>query len=167
MVTAIKGNATSTFGGDIDVTGNVITDAPAFSVYLNGSQSISNNTSTKIQFNTEEYDTANAFDSSTNYRFTPQKAGYYQINATCYFQGTSMTNIQLYLYKNGANHKYSLVATGISVGNYQITVSSLVYLNGSTDYIEAYGYLSASSGNAFNGGAAGSTYMTGCLVRAA
>ena len=34
MVTSIKGNDTSTFGGNIDVTGNVLTDAPAFSAYL-------------------------------------------------------------------------------------------------------------------------------------
>ena len=31
MVTKVNGNSTSTFGGDVDVTGNVITDAPAFS----------------------------------------------------------------------------------------------------------------------------------------
>ena len=30
MTTKIKGDATSTFGSDIDVTGNVVTDAPAF-----------------------------------------------------------------------------------------------------------------------------------------
>ena len=40
-------------------------------------------TNTKIVFNAKEFDTANAFDSTTNYRFTPQVAGYYQFNS-CY-----------------------------------------------------------------------------------
>ena len=39
MTTQIKGNDTSTFGGNIDVTGNVVTDAPAFSAYQSSAQS--------------------------------------------------------------------------------------------------------------------------------
>jgi hypothetical protein len=53
MTTQIKGNDTSTFGGNVDVTGNVITDAPAFSATLSANQSISHNTWTKIPYDTE------------------------------------------------------------------------------------------------------------------
>lgn len=148
------------------LNGGVAGTGPAFSVYRGSTQSISNNTATKIQFNVEEYDTNNNFDSTTNYRFIPTVAGYYQINLTCYFSGTSGTNLQLYIYKNGTNYKTSLAASGISVGDYNISVTTLVYLNGSTDYIEGWGYMSASSGNSFyDAGNGRSTYMTGVLLR--
>ena len=50
-------------------------NAPAFSAYRLTDQSVTGSTWTKVQLGTEEFDTANAFDSSTNYRFTPQVAG--------------------------------------------------------------------------------------------
>ena len=60
------------------VTVNKITSAPAFSAYRGTtSQSFSGSAWTKIQFNIENYDTANAYDNATNHRFTPQVAGYY------------------------------------------------------------------------------------------
>ena len=52
------------------VTGAGETNAPSFKVYKNSDQSISSATWTKIQFNTEDFDTASAFDNSTNYRYT-------------------------------------------------------------------------------------------------
>ena len=51
------------------------TNTPAFSVYRNATQSITNNTYTKIQYNTENFDTDNTFDNSTNYRYTPAFSG--------------------------------------------------------------------------------------------
>ena len=51
-------------------------NTPAFFVELNGSQSsVSDDTFTKVAYNNEEFDTANAFDSSTNYRFTTPSDG--------------------------------------------------------------------------------------------
>jgi hypothetical protein len=43
---------------------------------------ITSNTFTKVQINTEEFDTNSNFDSTTNYRFTPTVAGYYQVNGS-------------------------------------------------------------------------------------
>ena len=64
------------------VTQGVFGNQPAFSVYLSSNQTgVTNSTSTKIQFNTKVFDTNSNFDSSTNYRFTPTVAGYYQLNA--------------------------------------------------------------------------------------
>ena len=42
-------------------------------------QSINATTYTKIQFNTEVYDTDGEFDNATNYRFTASVAGYYSV----------------------------------------------------------------------------------------
>ena len=44
---------------------------PAFEAVLSSNQNVSNNVATKVQFNTEIFDTDNMYDNSTNYRFTP------------------------------------------------------------------------------------------------
>jgi hypothetical protein len=130
---AVSGTNTATLPaatGTIMVSGNM----PAFSAWQSSAQSISATTVTKIQFQTEEFDTNNCFDNTTNYRFTPTVAGYYQVSSA--IQTTQATTAQtfIYVYKNGANYK----ATNV-VGQ-AITISNLVYLNGSTDYIEIYLY---------------------------
>ena len=55
------------------------TNTPAFFATLSADQSISDTTAAKVQINNEIYDTANAYDNSSNYRFTPQTAGKYII----------------------------------------------------------------------------------------
>jgi hypothetical protein len=131
--------------GTAMVSGNM----PAFSAYLSANQNISNFVSTKIALNTEIFDTANAFDSTTNYRFTPQVAGYYQVNLSTGIGGTSVVRAFCSIYKNGSEY---CRGTDINSLLYGVVVSSLIYLNGSTDYIEFYGFISATSGNNFGGG---------------
>jgi hypothetical protein len=131
--------------GTVMVSGNM----PAFSAYLSANQNISNFVSTKIALNTEIFDTANAFDSTTNYRFTPQVAGYYQVNLSTGIGGTSVVRAFCSIYKNGSEY---CRGTDINSLLYGVVVSSLIYLNGSTDYIEFYGFISAASGNNFGGG---------------
>ena len=48
---------------------------PAFQAYRTSYQSISNSTDTKVQNNVELFDTNNAYDNSTNYRFTVPSGG--------------------------------------------------------------------------------------------
>ena len=55
-------------------------NTPAFSAKMSGTQTISHNTSTKVTFDTEVFDTDSAYDHSTNYRFTPQTAGKYSVS---------------------------------------------------------------------------------------
>jgi len=125
--------------------------APAFAAYqLNGSanQSVSSDTWTKARIDTEEYDTANCFD-TTNYRFTPNVAGYYQINGCLYLRNAAASLLKIVgIYKNGSLYKQGV---GIYLtGNYYTAadtfpVSTLVYLNGTTDYVELWGYISSSA----------------------
>jgi len=70
MVTSIKGNDTSTFGGNVDVTGNVTHDMPVFSITNTANNTISDNVWTKVILNDKIIDTHTAFDATTNYRFT-------------------------------------------------------------------------------------------------
>jgi hypothetical protein len=150
--------------GTMMVSGNM----PAFSAYGQGNQSISNNTWTKVTLGYEEFDTANAFDSTTNYRFTPQVAGYYQINGMIAGNATvsNPTYVQVSIYKNGAIYKrYSSIGNAT---NYQSgTISSIVYLNGFTDYVELYGFLTSASAVFSGESSYVATWLNGCMVRGA
>jgi len=149
--------------GTMMVSGNM----PAFSVYRSGgNQSVSNGTATKVQLNTEEFDTANCFDSTTNYRFNPTVAGYYQINGGIGFNATTMNICITFIYKNGSSYKRGDIRATQS-GDSVMVVSSLVYFNGSTDYVELYGYLNATVGSPIFVGASDLTYFNGTLIRAA
>ena len=152
--------------GTVMVSGNM----PAFSVYRSSSQSVSTSTWTKVQFNAEDFDTANAFDSTTNYRFQPLVAGYYQLNGNIYMSGSALGSAYYaQFYKNGATFgKYSHISfSTTTLGDAVMSISAVVYLNGSTDYIEMYGYNNVATSPVFLGGTGGPTLFTGCLVRSA
>ena len=139
---------------------NAAGTAPAFSAYQSSAQTISSNTYTKIQFQTKEYDTANAFDATTNYRFQPTVAGYYSINGGVGL-GTG-TGVVVIIYKNGSSYKNISNSYGLSAyGSYG---SGQVYLNGSTDYVELYVYLVV--GEALASGSL-LTYFQASMVRSA
>ena len=136
--------------GTAMVSGNM----PAFSAYLSTGQSITQNTNTKVLFDTELFDTNNNFASS---RFTPTVAGYYQVNLMIVGQ-TATSFIQTAIFKNGSIYKY----VGLSATSPYVLVSGLVYLNGSTDYIEGYAYITGT-----NPLISTFSYFDACLVRAA
>ena len=139
MTTQIKGNDTSTFGGQ------VVIPSPAFSAYLSSAQSISSSTSTKLTFNTENFDTTSSYDNSTNYRFTPLVEGYYQINVTARASGTSVTTAIIDLYKNGSVYSQLASSRDSTSSSQTLSGSLLVYMNGTTDYLEVYGTITATS----------------------
>jgi len=147
---------------------NLITTAPAFSAYMtNGSAGISTGaaTFTKIILDTEEFDTASCFDSSTNYRFTPTVAGYYQINAAVtYTVAASTAGAGAVIYKNGSGLCWG-TASGTSNMYPTAFLSSLIYLNGSTDYIELYIYNGTGATSSTSYGRS-YCYMNGYLARA-
>jgi hypothetical protein len=118
--------------------------APAFSAYSSAIRTISSGVWTKVIFDTERFDTNSNYDTST-YRFTPTVAGYYQVNFGLDV-GTSASASQSVcsIYKNGSYYSSGVNLSG-SVTFYGNSISSLVYCNGSTDYIEAYIYIGAST----------------------
>lgn len=140
---------------------STIVNAPAFAAYANASTSLPNTTITKVNFQVEEFDTNSNFASS---RFTPTVAGYYQINASVQFTG-STTNPVCYITKNGTQVKCGSYVAGSFSGPVSVA-SGLVFLNGSTDYVEVAAY--HSTGSAVNTtAAADTTRFDGCLVRVA
>ena len=146
---AIAGSNTATLPaatGTVMVSGNM----PAFSAYANASQSISAGTFTKVAINTKIFDTNNCFDSTTNYRFTPTVAGYYQVNGTVSCGTSASVEVIAAIYKNGSVYSRG-TDLGFAVGtlsNPIVTYNEIIYLNGSTDYIELYGLVTSPTAGA-------------------
>ena len=158
------GNADSpTEVGRFDSNGCVATNAPVFSAYLGSNQTISNSTSTKLQISTEEFDTNSNFDNATNYRFTPTVTGYYQVNGLVSYGSSASGMGAIFIYKNGVRFKDGVSAPFNSSDNLRVNVSTVVYLNGSTDYIELYTFQN-SGGN--KDASSYYTYFSSALVRA-
>ena len=141
----------------------VSSTGPAFYAYTTGSQTISSGVLTKVLLDTEKYDTNSNFASST---FTPTVAGYYQINGSIRFDGGSGTRAVIGIYKNGSAYSFSSDLS-YSMSQVTILVSTLVYMNGTTDYIDLYGAYTNGSTSAIGVGRAYDTYMNGFLARAA
>lgn len=134
-VPAVAGTNTVTIAAQ---TGTLNAAGPAFSAYSTSNQTgIASATFTKMQFTSEFFDTNNCFDSTTNYRFTPNVAGYYQVNGNlCTETSSVVTRTFIALYKNGS----AILRGGDLLGGNAVSLGTVIYLNGSTDYIELYGY---------------------------
>jgi hypothetical protein len=163
-VPAVAGTNTITLPaatGTVMVSGN----APAFSAYATTNQSVSVSTNTKVTFDVEDFDTNNNFASS---RFTPTVAGYYQINLIVRANSSTANTVQAFIYKSGSLYQYSQAAC--DPGAYgSAMISQVVYLNGTTDYIEGWGYVNGIASATFNS-ASNNPYgcrMSGSLVRTA
>ncbi|CAB4168684.1 hypothetical protein UFOVP580_13 [uncultured Caudovirales phage] len=133
----------------------------AFSAYRNTTQALPASTFTKLLINTEEFDTGSGFDTGTS-RFQPTVAGYYQISGTASVATSECTMI-ISIYKSTGGGAAVEAKRGVTVSNSaaSTSVSALVYLNGSTDYVELWLNIGVaqniSSGAPF-------TYFQGILV---
>jgi len=142
------GNAIITSDGSGSVTTSKI-NTPAFEAYLSSNQTFSDASYTKVNFNTEIYDTNNTYDNSTNYRFTPTVAGKYLVYSTLVMFAGGSTEARLAIYKNGSIYKQSDADydNGTEATNV-ISTSTVIDFNGSSDYVEIFGYLDITSGTA-------------------
>lgn len=146
------------------VTGN----GPTFIAYQNSTQSVSTSTYTKISLQAELYDTANCFDPTTNYRFTPNVAGFYQVNGQVRV-GAMSGNLASIIYRNNTAFQSNSVV-GNGTNSTASLTSNIVYLNGSTDYIELYVWQNSGSSQTTQINFAGTndaTWFSASLVRSA
>ena len=133
--------------GNITPSNDLYPKVPAFKASNTTDQAVSNAVWTKIAFQSEEFDTHNFFDSTTNYRFQPTITGYYHFNCLLRIEG-SVSDSYIALYKNGSLNEYVVSGKqGTAIGTNFLKGSCLVYLNGSTDYVEFYGNLAGTSLN--------------------
>lgn len=127
--------------------------AIGFRAYRSASYNFTNASYAKVSLNSESFDQGGYFDSTTNFRFLPTDgvARYYYF--AWQFHGTNANQgIASQLRKNGASVAEGQYGardgtTGRSVG------SDIVLLNGATDYVELYGYISSAGTPSCVGGA--------------
>ena len=137
-VTVNMSSATQTGVGGVNT--------PAFEAVLSSDFNITDQTYQKIPFATEVFDTASAFDSSTNYRFTVPsgQAGKYYFYAQLDHQGTAMTANWTLFKKNGSYIRGShFDADNVTYNSQRLTgILDLAV----SDYIEVWGYNDTTSG---------------------
>ena len=146
---AAAGSTTLTLpagSGTIVTTASNETNTPAFSAYMSGNQSVANVTLVKVLFNTEEFDTAGAYDTSAA-RFTVPsgQGGKYLVNQCLIGDSGQNSNRYLnvlYLYKNNSLYRQTQqwdIAGGYG-RNTGLSMTNIVDLN-AADYLETFAYL--------------------------
>ena len=134
-------------------------NAPAFSVHMNGvNQYVTPSAYAFLAWNTKVFDTTNSFNLSTG-RFTPNIAGKYLVQGAVYCgNGTQCYAV---MRKNGGSTQNGFSNNGAAD---QVTVSTVLDMNGTTDYAELVVY--AADGNIVGGGPT-DTYFAGSLLSSA
>jgi hypothetical protein len=140
----------------------VVGAGPAFSAYKSGSATLTSLSNTVVPYNAEYFDTDSWFDTST-YRYTPQVAGYYQVNFSASISDAGATGIiYTFLRKNGTDVSSGSSGYYENQRGYGATAGSvLVELNGSTDYLDVTAIQYTGGGNR----AFGTCTFSGFLVR--
>ena len=162
MASIIKANQLQDFGGNniigSDGAGNLTTQnimKPAFEAKLSAQQNLANTTLTKVQWDSETFDTDNCYDNTTNYRFTPNVAGKYFVYAQTLIAENNSSDLekaQVHIYKNGSSilqSDFDFRANPIILAT--PCISSTIICNGATDYIEIFAYMDS---NGHTGGTA-------------
>lgn len=121
---------------------------PAFRASRTGTtQTITAGAYYKLQYNSEIFDTDSCYDPTTNYRFTPNKAGYYQVSCTARITSGN-ANVFIGFSQNGGSTIYvQQIQAPTSTANCLINGSTLLYFDGSTNYLEVYAAVDGGSGN--------------------
>ena len=136
-------------------------NGPSFYARKGAAQTLTTSSYTKLQMDTEVFDTNSNYDNATNFRFTPTVAGYYFVNIQVFWIGNVVSPSNA-VYKNGA--VYSSRYDQGTFANLMQGVTALVYLNGTTDYIENYAQISSGSTGIYTGT---NSFFQAFLARAA
>lgn len=135
-------------------------NTPMFEAVMSANQALSNGSTTKIQFNTEKFDTNGNYDHQTNFRFLPTVAGKYQFDVSVQYAagGSSLAYCYVFIYKNGTARKISLNDfQNNSANTHNATASYIIDMDGSSDYVEAYGHMSGAGNVLHNDGGSSSS----------
>ena len=146
-------NLSDTYDFTGTVTGAGGNNVPAFEATLGSNQTPSNDVNTLVVFNSERFDTANAYDTSTG-KFQPQTAGKYFVYGSIAGQST-INNGNLYktttmIYFNGSETRTQDIigesSQGILFGRMSVPTSGVFTFNGSSDYVQLYANIQTYTG---------------------
>ena len=151
----------------ISESGVPLLQVPVFEAYLGTNVTLTSNAFNVYPINVVSYDTNSWYNTST-YRYTPQIAGYYSFTFAYTHSGSTNTSAQIAaIYKNGSLsnylffNRYSAVTGNLTAGG-----SALIYMNGTTDYVQPY-YYSLGVGTITGQASVALSYFQGHLVRGA
>jgi hypothetical protein len=120
--------------------GSGFSTRPFFRVKQSSDQTISNASPTTVQFNDKT--ASGAFDiggyfNTSNYRYVPLVSGYYWFGSTVTIQSATPDYVIIFIRKNGATI-YRNLGVESNAANAHIAAhsSGIIYMNGSTDYID-------------------------------
>jgi len=157
-ITLGESGDTVALGSGATQTGFGGVNTPAFLAYVSTSSSLSSGSYTKVQFNSELFDSDSCYDNATNYRFTPTSSGKYFLSTICRVDSIdSGAPIEISIYKNGNGQlnfrhtPYNTTSSPVSIGE-----NLIVTANGTTDYFEVYIYQNSGTRNVIQG----STYSS-------
>ena len=146
----------------ISESGVPLLNVPAFRASYSSGGSLGTTAQVAVPINTIEFDTNSYFDIST-YRYTPLIAGYYMFICTTSVTLASSSFFTVSLYKNGAADTTLYISRDITSNSQTGSGSAIVYMNGTTDYVESY----ARSVGAGGTGTWSFSSFSGFLVRGA
>jgi hypothetical protein len=129
-------------------------------IYLNNNQSVTNAVLTKGAYDTVDFDTDSIADVATNHRIQPKVPGTYIVSGNLYATSAGINELAIHIKKNGV-----LVMTGdAAAANSEIDagVSTMLQMNGTSDYLEVFGITINAMTPIFN---AGINYTTLSCVR--
>ena len=112
-----------------------------FSVYRSAAQTMNGSGTgggaTKIQFDTELFDTNSNYDNATNYRYTAPVTGFYFFSANVVVNNATAANVDcsIRFYKNGSVLSMGTNLVGVSFPG--LSLSDEIQLTAG-DYIEVY-----------------------------
>jgi hypothetical protein len=148
------GNAIITSDGSGNVTTqNVAANTPSFRAYMSASQTVNDVTNTVVAYNTENFDTDSAYNTST-YRFTVPsgKAGKYFFSAQAYItdSGNSLYSADFQIRKNGTNQSADSLALDSS-DNYSYILKTNTILDlAVSDYVDVNVLGNTNDGTSFS-----------------
>jgi hypothetical protein len=133
---------------------------------LTGDTSVTANADFVIPF-VDDFDPNNWWD-ATEKKFTPTIAGYYNVTLQVWWSTASVSNNQtnIQIRKNGSTFSISQSPTNTNEGLFQ-NATKLVYLNGSTDYVEFTAFTGNTTSQTLRWGGSSSgqgTYFSASLV---
>lgn len=131
-----------------------------FSVYRNAAKAAVATTETKVEFDTELYDTNSNFDSTTNFRYTAPVSGFYHFDWGFGVSVITPSRLFATLYKNNSPIQRS---TDVAAASVQGVSGSCLVQATAGDYFEIF-YYSSTAGGTYASSTYKDTHFTGFLV---
>jgi hypothetical protein len=135
---------------------------------LNSDQTVTSGSDQLIQL-VDQYDPQNWWSGPPNYRFTPSIPGYYYVTLNAWWSSGTLSSGQTNLQARINGNSFILVQSPITttMGNSQGD-SKLVYMNGTTDYVDCTAYTSNTTSQVLQKGTGfgSGTWFSGSLQTA-